>query len=69
MSQDVRLVCLDTLNGPEKLTMALNSAFLEDVEIWVVAPPMYRFVATDTNREKAQRRVDAAVAAAIEGIK
>ncbi len=64
VSQEVRLVCLDTLNGPEKLTMALNSAFLEDVDVWVIAPPMYKFAATDTNRDRAQRRVDAAVAAA-----
>ena len=69
VSQDVRLVCVDTLNGPEKLTMALNSAFLEDVDIWVVAPPMYRISATDTNKDRAQRRVDAATAAAIAGIK
>jgi translation initiation factor 2 alpha subunit (eIF-2alpha) len=68
VAHEQRLVSVDTLAGPEKLTAALNAAAAAGVTVWIVAPPMYRFVATDVNETRAKARIDAAVAAATAAI-
>jgi translation initiation factor 2 alpha subunit (eIF-2alpha) len=68
ITHEQRLVSVDTLAGPEKLTAALNAAAVTGVHVWIVAPPMYRFVATDINEARAKARIAAAVAAATAAI-
>lgn len=68
VTHEQRLVSVDTLAGPEKLTAALNAAAATGVQVWIIAPPMYRFVATDVNEARAKARIDAAAAAAIAAI-
>lgn len=63
-TRDVRIVCLDCLSAPEKLTAALNAVAESGIDVWVIAPPMYRFVATDNNQETARARVEEACALA-----
>lgn len=60
VSNDVRLVCGDCLAAPEKLTATLNAISEDGVEIFVISPPMYRFVVTDTSESAAQARMDEA---------
>lgn len=60
VTHDQRLVCTDCLNAPEKLTAALNAVANSGIHVWVIAPPMYRFVATDINEPAAKKRIDEA---------
>ncbi len=66
VTHDQRIVCTDCLSAPEKLTNALNAVANSGIQVWVIAPPMYRFVATDINQTTAQTRMDAAVKMALE---
>jgi translation initiation factor 2 alpha subunit (eIF-2alpha) len=59
-THDQRLVCTDCLNAPEKLTNALNAVAQSGIQVWVIAPPMYRFVATDINEAAAKKRLEEA---------
>jgi translation initiation factor 2 alpha subunit (eIF-2alpha) len=63
--RDVRLVCLDCLRAPEKLSAALDAAVATGVAVFVVGPPDYKFVATDINEARAKARMEVAVAAAL----
>ncbi len=68
-ARTVRLVCTDCLNAPEKLTAALNAAAEAGVNVFIVGPPEYKFVATDINEARAMEKLEAACAAAAECIK
>ena len=58
----VKLVCRDSLRAPELLTHALNSAAaLPNVNVWIIAPPEYKFTVSGPS----QRDADAVLAAAI----
>lgn len=59
--RDVRLVCLDCLRAPEKLTAALNAAVEAGVAVFVAGPPDYKFIATDINETRAKARMEVAV--------
>lgn len=63
--RDVRLVCLDCLRAPEKLSAALDAAVAAGVAVFVAGPPDYKFVATEINEARAKERMEVAVAAAM----
>ena len=58
------LRCNDSLNASEKLTAALNAAAAAGAEVWVIAPPTYRFVVTAGKKEDAEATLAAATSAA-----
>lgn len=60
--RDVRLVCLDCLRAPEKLSAALDAAVVAGVAVFVAGPPDYKFIATEVNEARAKARMEVAVA-------
>lgn len=48
------LKCSDSLNASEKLTDALNAAAAAGAEVWIIAPPSYRFVVTAGKKDEAE---------------
>lgn len=63
--RDMRLVCLDCLRAPEKLSAALDAAVAAGVAVFVAGPPDYKFVATEINEARAKAKMEIAVAAAM----
>ena len=59
-----KLVCYDSLRAPELLTSALHAACDCGADVWVVAPPEYKFVATASTQVQAEAKVAAAISAA-----
>lgn len=58
-TQTVKLICVDSKKAPELLTQALNTAAcMSGVNVWIIAPPEYKFTA----QGKSQREADATLA-------